>query len=150
MNLQVSFDSILESKGPVVTALSGQVAYHLAQILEVLGISSIRIAKDETIGGFAPYVAEISFFDEVPPEIVQWADPAKHGLASMLYAFGMMALYLELDPEGGELGHLRSVWDAIIRSRPEAPRLSSTIDAPQDAMPDDGVDAMETVKTVVL
>ena len=111
MNIQVGRDQRVDSLGPLAARLSEQVAYNLAPVLEVLGIASLQLRRDDTMVGSECAVSDVDYFQDVPSGILKWAEPASHAIGRVMAAFGLMSM--SMDVEEQDLDKLRKVWSDI-------------------------------------
>lgn len=119
MNLQLSRNQRIDTLDPAAQNLSAQAGFHLAPVLELLGISHIRVIADEGIGGTVYRVAEVDFFDGVPEEVVKWADPVANSMAPFLSSLGITGMGFDYsDSEDKDLAELRRVWGALVAPPP--------------------------------
>jgi len=112
MNLQIGRSRSLDGLGSVPARMSEQVAYNLAPIIELLGIETIRLSEEESVGGPVRIVAEHSFFEGVPDEIARWSEPAVHAVGAIMSAFGLISM--ELSPEPSDESGLIGVWNSML------------------------------------
>lgn len=115
MNMNIGRDQRVDSLGQSAVKLSEQVVYNMASLLQILGISDIRVILDQTMAGERPRVAELTFFNGVPPEIIRWADSAAGGIAELMSAFGVMGIHISADGEN-DMSVLEKAWESIVAS----------------------------------
>lgn len=121
MNMQIGFAQGSERLGQVAANISSQVAYNIAPILELLGVSSMRAMGYETMTGNRYESSEVDFFDDVPSEIVRWADPAVKSLAPFLASLGILSIYISAESDADRKS-LSDVWKSVTSQTPSGPK----------------------------
>ena len=106
----------------VMLNISLQAGKQLAQVMQCLGIQSMRLSSRETMGSQGLGTDETHFFDDVPQPILKWGSNSIYPLSRFMEAFGISEIHLEA--EEGDLDTLSAMW-AQLQGTPATRTLSS-------------------------
>jgi hypothetical protein len=141
----------------VMLNISLQAGKQLAQVMQFLGISSIRLSSVETMGSSNLKMDEVRFFDGVPQGLFKWSNNCLSGLCSFMEAFGILEVSLE--PDSGDEQTLSRMWTMLEndnsqvhplkgqRSRPAVPQTAGPVD---EGRPTAGTPAENDLGEIVL
>jgi len=118
MNMNVSVLQSLQEKGDAAVRLAERVAYYMAPILQVSGISYIRLSQVDSMSGPMPVAKEIDFFEGVPEDIMKWSEGIARGASQLMYSAGISSIGMmpgSIEGPGSakddpDLDAVRSVW----------------------------------------
>lgn len=131
--------------------LSVKVAQNMANVMQLIGLETVRLAQSDSLGESRMVHGDHAFFQETPSGLVKATEPTIPAICSLLASFGVTAI--SLTPDEGDMQTLSTMWLSMMQQRRQEqqeqpqesdPEPADMID-PSEIIPDPEGDEQEAI-----